>query len=83
MNHTRIDQHQACEDFVGVQMRLEEGRNTGKQRAAQHAEQHHQRQDQRRLPLIEHDGQDRPGDRPHDELAFGADIPVVRAIADR
>jgi hypothetical protein len=39
-----IDQHQAGQDLIGVEARLQEGRHGGIGRAASHAEHQHQRQ---------------------------------------
>jgi hypothetical protein len=78
-----IDQHQAGQNLVGVEMRLEQRRDGGEHGAADGAHDQHQRQHQRRVPVVEHDRQDRTCDCAHGELAFGADVPVVGAIADR
>ncbi len=78
-----IDQHQAGQDFVGVETRLQKCGNARVERAAGNAHQKHQRQDHRRMPLGIENRQDRARDRPDRELALGADIPVVRAVTDR
>ena len=78
-----VDQHQADEDFVGVEAGFQECRNAGKQSTADSPHNQHQRQNKRRLPLRHENRQHGAADRPHSKLTLGADIPVVGAIADR
>ena len=77
-----VDQHQACQDLVGVEPVLEKSRDRTPGGAAGHAKQEHQRQGQPCLETGQQYRHQRAENAAHDELAFGADIPVVGTVAD-
>jgi hypothetical protein len=78
-----IDQHQACQDLVGVEPRFQKCRNRRIGGPADHPADQHQRQHQGRFPTVKHHRQDRSRHRTDDELAFRTDIPVVGTVTDR
>ena len=76
-------QHEGGEDLVGVAAGAQRRRDAGPEGAGEPAGKNHRRQEQRRGGGLEGDGERPGGDRADDELAFGADVPDLRAVADR
>ena len=83
--HQRRDvhEHQRRQDLVRVEARAQPRRDRGPRRAAEDAREHHQRQHERRLAAVQRERDAAAGDRAQRELAFGADVPDVGAVAGR
>ena len=70
-----IDQHQAGQDFVGVEAGAQEGRNRRPGHAAQHTGDAHERHNPQAGRFVQRQGHAAAGQRADHELALGADVP--------
>ncbi len=75
-----VVEHDAGEDFVGVERRLQPGAEPGPGGAAQRAEQQGQHQCPARIPVDDVDRQCAAGQGTDEQLAFGANVPDARVV---
>ncbi len=78
-----VGQHQAGQDLVGFEARLQPSRDRRPGHATRRAEDDHRRQQERALHLVEGKRETAAGNRPDGELSLGADVPDVGAKAER
>ena len=78
-----IDEQQRHQDFIGAEPRAQDRRDHRPDPAAKGPRHHHQRKDQPVFRRVEGQAHGRAKDRPHDVLAFGADVPDPGAKAQR
>ena len=74
-----IDQHQADQDFIGIEAVAQPGRDTCPEHTAQDARQYDRQHDPAAAALLSHQCHATGGNRPQHILAFSANVPDVGA----